>query len=71
MSSYAQWLAQCASGADSMQLHTALLPAGDRMATEYRRLLSDPAVSHLWGAIRSRLADLEQTISNLRGAQAA
>lgn len=71
MSSYAQWLAQRASSADTMQLHTTLLPAGDRMAAEYRRLLSDPAVSHLWGAIRSRLADLEQTISNLRGAQAA
>lgn len=71
MSSYAAWIAEKARSADARELHCVLLPCGDRMVESYRALLNDPQQSHLGGLIRQRLADLEQTISNLRGAQAA
>lgn len=71
MSSYAKWLAQRASSANVMELHQQILPCGHRMVSEYRSLLQDTSRAHLHPVIRSRLSELEQTLAQLRGAQAA
>ena len=71
MSSYAQWLAQRASTANVMELHQQILPCGHRMASEYRALLQDASRSHLHHLISTRLAELEQALTQLGGAQAA
>lgn len=71
MSTYAAWIAEKALNADAMELHCVLLPCGERMAASYRALLGDPQQAHLGGLIRQRLADLETTLANLRGAKAA
>lgn len=41
------------------------------MVSEYRSLLQDTSRAHLHPVIRSRLSELEQTLDQLRGAQAA
>ena len=71
MASYAEWIKRCAEGATVMRLHTEILPCGHRMASEYRALLQDASRSHLHHLIRTRLAELEQTLNHLGGAKAA
>lgn len=71
MDTYAQWIKRCAEGATVMRLHTEILPCGHRMASEYRALLQDASRSHLHNLIRTRLAELEQALTQLGGAQAA
>lgn len=71
MSSYAKWLAQRASSANAMELHQQLLPCGRRMVREYSALLQDSSRAHLHPLIRSRLVELENTLSQLGGAKAA
>lgn len=71
MASYAEWIKRCAQGASTMQLHQQILPCGHRMASEYRSLLQDASRSHLHHLISTRLAELEQALTQLGGAQAA
>ena len=71
MNSYAVWLADRARTSNPMQVHNVLIPAGERQALAYRRLLTQEDQQHLAPAFRQRLVELEATLATLRGAQAA
>lgn len=71
MNSYADWLAASARGSNPMQVHTVLIPAGERQVLAYRELLQRSDQAHLAGVFRQHLAELEITLAKLRGANAA
>lgn len=71
MNNYAVWLAERARTSNPMQVHTVLIPAGERQALAYRSLLNQADQQHLAPVFRQRLAELETTLDALRGAQAA